>query len=46
LNLPAGHSSVENREQLCATNVWQLLAEKWNDKNFSPENLSLVMIDE
>ena len=41
LNLPAGRSSVENREQLRATNVWQLLAEKWNDKNFSPETVAI-----
>ena len=39
LNLPAGFSSVKNREQLRATNVWRLLAEKWNDKNFNPETV-------
>jgi hypothetical protein len=32
LNLPAGRSSVENREQLRATDVWHLMADKWNDK--------------
>lgn len=41
LNLPAGRSSVENREQIRATNVWHLLSDKWNDKSFSPETVSL-----
>ena len=39
--LPSGCSSVENREQLRATNMSQLLAEKWNDKNFSPETVAM-----
>jgi hypothetical protein len=41
LNLPAGRSSVENREQIRATNVWHLMATKWNDKDFEPETVSL-----
>ena len=44
LNLPAGRSSVENREQLKATNIWQLLADKWNDKNFEPETESMPAV--
>ncbi len=31
-DLPAGRSVVENREQFCTTNVWHLIANKWNDK--------------
>jgi hypothetical protein len=41
LNLPAGCSTVENREQLHTTNVWHLLAEKWNDKKFEPETVAM-----
>ena len=41
LNLPAGHSSIKNQQQAHATDVWHLLAEKWNDKNFAPETVSL-----
>ncbi len=41
LNLPAGRSAVKNREQLCTTNVWHLLAEKWNDKKFEPETVAI-----
>jgi hypothetical protein len=41
LNLPAGRSTVENREQLRATDVWHKLAEKWNDPQFEPETVSL-----
>ena len=36
LDLPTGRSAVENREQIRATNVWHLMADKWNDKNFEP----------
>jgi hypothetical protein len=41
LNLPAGRSSVENREQLRGTDVWHLMADKWNDKNFITETVSM-----
>jgi hypothetical protein len=41
LDLPAGRSAVENREQIRATNVWHLMANKWNDKNFEPETASM-----
>jgi hypothetical protein len=41
LDLPAGRSAVENRAQIQATNVWHLMADKWNDKNFEPETASL-----
>ena len=34
MNLPPGRSSVENREQLRANNVWEKMADKWNDKSF------------
>ena len=41
MNLPPGRSSVENREQLRASNVWQKMADKWNDKSFSPETVTM-----
>ena len=41
MNLPPGRSSVENREQLRASNVWQKMADKWNDKSFSPETVAM-----
>jgi hypothetical protein len=41
LNLPAGHSTVENREQIRAMDVWHLLADKWNDEDFAPETCML-----
>jgi hypothetical protein len=44
LNLPAGRSSVENREQLRATDIWHLLADKWNDKKFEPETVSMPAV--
>ena len=44
LNLPAGRSSVENRQQARESDVWHLLADKWNDKNFSPETISLPAV--
>jgi hypothetical protein len=40
-NLPAGQFAVKNREPIHATNVWHLLADKWNDKDFEPETVSL-----
>jgi hypothetical protein len=44
LNLPAGHSTIENREHNWATDVWHLLANKWNDKDFAPEIMSLPQL--
>jgi hypothetical protein len=41
LNLPAGRSAVENREQLRTTSVWHLLAEKWNDEKFEPDTVAM-----
>ena len=41
MNLPPGWSSVENREQLRALNVWQKMADKWNDKSFEPETVAM-----
>jgi hypothetical protein len=41
LDLPAGCSVVKNREQICSTNVWHLMANKWNDMYFLPETASL-----
>jgi hypothetical protein len=44
LNLPAGRSTFEHREHNWATDVWHLLANKWNDKNFAPEIMSLPQL--
>ena len=41
MNLPPGRSSVENRDQLRASNVWQKMADKWNDKSFAPETVAM-----
>ena len=41
MNLPSGRSSVENREQLRASNVWQKMADKWNGKSFEPETVAM-----
>ena len=41
MNLPPGRSSVENREQLRASSVWQKMADKWNDKSFAPETVAM-----
>ena len=41
MNLPPGRSSVENREQLRASNVWKKMADKWNDKSFEPETVAM-----
>ena len=40
LNLPAGRASIENRQEARATDVWHLMADKWNDRNFAPETVS------
>jgi hypothetical protein len=40
-SLPTGRSSVENREQMRASDVWHLLAEKWNDQYFAPETVAM-----
>jgi hypothetical protein len=39
LDLPASCYIVKNREQICATNVLHLLANKWNDNYFSSETV-------
>ena len=41
LILPAGRASVENREQIRATDVWHLMADRWNNQDFEPETESL-----
>ena len=41
LSIPTGRSSIENREQVRASDVWHLLADKWNDKTFEPETVAM-----
>ena len=41
LSLPSGRSSVENREQMRASDIWHLLADKWNDQYFAPETVAM-----
>ncbi len=44
LDLPAGRASIENRVQLRATDVWHLLADKWNDPKFEPDTVALPQL--
>ncbi len=38
LHLPSGRMAVENRRtpEAAASNVWHMVAEKWNDQSFAP----------
>ena len=41
-DIPSGRMAVENRntEEAKAASVWQMMADKWNDKDFSPATAS------
>ena len=41
MNLPAGRSNVENRQQARANDVWHQMSDKWNHKSFSPETVAM-----
>ena len=41
LNLPTGCSPIKNREQIHALDVWHLMADKWNDKSFELETVTM-----